>query len=236
MRILRAAAPAIILTALVGCARFPPTPSTTGRRLVITMKVRGRISPVDPADPSVRRHYFVAIDNDGDQYTGPWAAVYPPYANGWVTSNYAAQSIGVTSYAVYDAANPSGYVYGILPGSYFLNTTPPQSPISCDLADGGSTLRFIIDFSQIATTKIQAADIKQLDVNFITTNVLAVNPDQIYENRQWDALGPSGQNYVTIDVTTDRIYSDEDMDTHSITDLDLDIVSWSIQIQTVSSR
>ncbi len=81
-----------------------------------------------------------------------------------------------------------------------------------------------------------AEKIRQLDINIITTNELAVNPNQLYPYRQFDGLGPSGQDYVTIDTTLDRLYTGEDTDTASPTDPDIDIVYWSIQVQSVASR
>lgn len=226
---------AVVFT-LLGCAKFPSTPPTTGKQLVITLKVNGTINPIDQTDPSIQRHYFVAIDNDGDPNTGPQAAIFPPYGgNGWVTSENAASSIGLTSYIQYDAANPGGYIYGILPGSFFLNTTSPQPPIRTEYLEGGSTIRFVVDFSQIATDTIPADQIQQLDINFITTNALVVSNEPVL-GREWDALGPSGQNYVTIDTLSDRLYFGENEDGPVVTDPDLDIIYWSIEVQTVSSR
>lgn len=221
---------AALLLTLVGCAKFPSTPGTTGKQLVLTLKVRGRISPTD------QTHYFIAIDNDGNPNTGPLAAIFPPYGgNGWVTSNDAVNSIGLTSFLQYDASNPGGYIRGIRPGQFFLVTTFPLPPIRSEILDGGSTLRVVIDFSQIATVAIPAADIKQLDINFITTNMLTVSDQPIF-GRIWDGLGPSGQNYVTVDTTQDRIYSGDNADGPAVTDPDLEIVYWSIETQTVSSR
>jgi len=228
---------AAAVAALCGCAKYPSTPATAGKQIVLTMRVQGRISPIDQADPSLLRHYFIAIDNDNDPNTGPWAVAYPPYGgNGWVTSRDAQRSIGVTHFVQYDPANPSGYIYGFIPNSFFLLTTPPQPPMRYELLDGGSTLRFTIDLAQIATASITADKITELDVNFITTNELAVNPNQLYPNRQFDGLGPTGQDYVTIDTTTDRLYSGNDDDSITVTDADIDISYWSIQVQTVSSR
>ena len=229
---------AAVLSTLSGCAKFPTGPTTTGKQLVVTLKVRGRINPLDPAEPNIQRHYFVAIDNDNDPNTGPLAALYPPYGGtGWVTSQNAAQSVGLTSFVQYDAANPQGYIYGVLPGSFFLNRTAPQPPIDYEILDGGSSLRFVIDFSQIATATIPADQIKQLNINFITTNALP-NGNDLVESREIDGLGPSGQDYVNIDTTTDRVYTDTDTDAPNltVTDPDLDIVSWTIEVQTVSSR
>lgn len=227
----------LALALLTGCARYPDQLPTTGKQLVVTLKVRGRITPLDSVDPSVRRHYFIVIDNDGDQYTGPWALTGPPYGgNGWLTSRDPSTSVGATSYLQYDLANPSGYLYSILPGSNFLNTSSPQLPIRTELLDGGSTIRFTIDFGQIATEDIPADEIRQLDINFITTNVLAVNPYGTYPGREWDALGPSGQDYVSIDTTSDRTYYEDDVQSHLVTDPDLAIVAWSVQVQTFASR
>ncbi|MGB9619233.1 MAG: hypothetical protein ACPL7K_02335 [Armatimonadota bacterium] len=227
----------VVLLLLAGCARFPATAPTTGKQLVITIKVRGRITPIDDADPTVRHYYFIAIDNDNDQYTGPWAVAFPPYGgNGWVTSRDALRSIGVTSFLEYDAANPGGYIYAFVPGSFLLQYTNPQPPVRYELLEGGSAIRFVIDFSQVATATIPADKISQLDINIITTNELAVNPNQLYPHRQFDGLGPSGQDYVSIDTTQDRTYTGQDTDTASPTDEDIDIVYWSIQVQSVASR
>jgi len=224
-----------ILSTLTGCAKFPATPGTSDKQLVITLRVRGKINPIDSADPSVRRYYFIAIDNDNNPNTGPWAAVFPPYGgNGWVTSANATESVGLTSFVRYDADNPNAYIYGVLPGSYFLNTTSPQPPIKYELLDGGSTLRVYIDFSQIATSTIPADKIEQLDINFITTNYVVPSDFPIL-GREWDALGPSGQNYVTIDTRNQRLYFGDNADGPVVSDPDLDITYWSIEVQAVSS-
>lgn len=220
-----------ILFTLAGCAKFPSTAPTTGKQLVLTLKVRGRINVSDP-----NYHYFIAIDNDGDPNTGPWAAVVPPYGgNGWVTSQDAAHSKGLTSFIQYDASNTEGYIYGVLPGSYFLNVSSPQPPITAQLLDGGATLQVVVDLSQVATSSIPVDSIKQLDINFITTNALPVNGDYV-AGRIWDGLGPSGQNYVDVDTTTDRLYYGYNSDGPGVSDPDLDISYWSVEVQTVQSR
>jgi len=225
-----------ILSTLTGCAKFPTGPTTTGKQLVLTLKVRGKINPTDSADSSIQRHYFIAIDNDGDPNTGPWAAVFPPYGgNGWVTSQDAQHSIGLTSFVQYDSSNTEGYIYGVLPGSFFLNVSSPRPPIRAELLEGGSTLRVIVDFSQIATTAIPFDKIKQLDINFITTNALPVTGEYV-PGRIWDGLGPSGQNYVRVDTTTDRLYYDYNADGPGVSDPDLDIAYWSVEVQTVGNR
>lgn len=228
---------ALVVSTLAGCAKFPDTPATVGKQLILTMRVRGRISPIDQLAPSIRRHYFIALDTGGDRNVGPWAVAYPPYGGtGWVTSREAERSLGLTSFIAYDAANPGGYLYGVVPGSFFLNTTRPRPPIRYELLDGGATLRFTVDLSQLASATAPVEQIGLVNVNFITTNQLAVDPNELYVNRQWDGLGPTGQDYVTIDTANDRLYYDDDVDARPIADADLDIVYWSIQVQTVTSR
>lgn len=227
-----------ILLTLAGCAKFPSTPPTTGKQLVLTMKVRGRINiDPDPLNPGLRHHYFIAIDNDGTHDTGPWAAIFPPYGgNGWVTSFDPIHSTGLTSFVQYDDMNRGGYVYNILPGSYFLNTTAPQTPIRSEITEGGSKLIVTIDFNQIDTAAIPADQIQQLDINFITTNMLPVS-NQLFEDREWDALGSSGQDYMPINTTTNGFFEDSgDVESHTVIDPDLDIIYVKAEVQTVASR
>lgn len=226
----------IVIIALSGCARYPSTPIASGKQIVITMRMAGRISSSDAEDPSIKRYYFIAIDNDADQNTGPWSVIAPPFGgNGWVTSADAAHSIGLTSYFVLDPDDPSGSVYGVLPGSYFLNTTAPRPPIRFEIIESGATMRVTIDMNQLATSNIPVGNINQLNINLITTNQLAVNPSYTYPGRQWDSLGAGGQEYVNVDTSQTRIWSDDD-EQGDVNDPDLDIVHWTIEVQNVSSR
>jgi len=228
-----------ILSTLAGCAKFPSTPPTSGKQLVITLRVRGTISPINnDGDPGALpyRYYFVAIDNDNDNNTGPWAVSDASKGgNGWATSDDAENSVGMTSFIRYDAANPQGYLYRVLPGTNFLNTSPPNPLIQGGVIDGGTTLRFVVDFSQIATDAIPADQIRNLNINFITTNALPVG-GVFVPGREWDGLGPTGENPVPVDTTGDNFYQGDNGDGHAVTDPDLDIIYWSVEVQTVSSR
>jgi hypothetical protein len=220
---------------LTGCASYPEGPVTTGKQLILTMKVQGRINPYDSLTPGVQRHYFIAIDNDGDPETGPWAAIAQPYGGtGWVTSKDAARSVGLTSYIQYDSTSPEGYIVGVLPGTYFQNETAPQPPILFELP-APDTMRVTIDFSQIATSTIPADEIKQLDINFITTNAIPKS-GEFAPGRIWDGLGPTGQNYVKIDTTRDNPYYGYNSDGPPVSDPDLKIVYWSIEVRTISFK
>lgn len=226
---------ALIVSLELGCAKSPDTAPTTGRQLVLTMTVRGQINPIDNLTGK-QRYYFFAIDNDNDPGTYPEAWTDPGRGgNGWVTSDRAAESIGLTSYVQYDATSPDGLVMHVLPGSNFLNTASPQLPMRVELLDGGSTLSVTLDFSQIATEAIPADEIAQLNINFITTDSLSRGGDP---NRQTDGLGPTGRDAVSISTITDGLRPPiyDEMDTPPVTDPDLDIVRATIEIQTVSSH
>ncbi|MCE5315653.1 MAG: hypothetical protein ABFD49_04060 [Armatimonadota bacterium] len=226
---------AIIFT-LSGCSKFPSTPATTGRQLVITLTVRGEVDVDSLTNLGYSRHYFIAIDNDGDPNTGPLAALYPPYGGtGWVTSEDAENSVGLTSFLEYDSENPEGYIYGVEPGSYFLNLTSPDPPITSEILNDGRSIRFTIDFSQIATDNIPADSIDELDINFIATNALPTGGSEYITGREIDGLGSAGQDYITISTATDTTYTDDDTDSSIISDPDLDIVSWQIEVETVST-
>lgn len=221
----------LLAMALSGCAKNPESGVVSGKLLVATLRVAGRISPIDTADPSVRRYYFVAIDVDNDQNTGPWAVVGPPYGgNGWVTSADPVNNVGLTSYFVMSPEDPNGNVYGILPGSYFLGTTAPRPPIRCEIIESGAAMQVIIDLGQLATPTTSAENIRQLNINFITTNQLAVNPSYQYPYREWDSLGIGGQDYISIDTDQSTTWSGED-ERGDVSDPDLDIINWSVEIQ-----
>jgi len=218
-----------------GCARYPSTPPQTGRQLVLTVRVAGTINPIDDIDPGRQRYYFIAIDNDGDENTGPWA-LETYGSNGWVTSEFADQGLGMTSFVEYSVAyQDTGIVYAVRTENWPLSIHSPQLPIRTEILDGGSTLRFIIDFSQIETATILADQIEQLDINFITTDNLALNLQDYLAGREWDGLGPSGKSYVTVDTTSDTFLEGDNGDGHLVSDPDLDIIYWSIEVQTVSS-
>ena len=77
------------LSLLSGCAKFPNTPGISGKQLVITLKVAGKIEPTDPTDPSVRRYYFIAIDNDTGAGCLDWNATGINFAGAGITTTAA---------------------------------------------------------------------------------------------------------------------------------------------------
>jgi hypothetical protein len=207
---------------LAGCAKFPAGGvKPTGKQLVITMTVAGQINP--------NYYYFVAIDNENDPTSGPLPVIGTPWGNGWGTG-------ALTSFVRYDRLQPqAGYgVYAVKPRTSLLGSTYVGPPINViPVNPGSNTLRFTIDFSQIETATIRADQISQLNINFITTDVVPLDPN--YPGpKLWDALGPAGSDYITISTQTNRKYQNSDTQLELAGDVpnpDLDIIDWSVEVQ-----
>src|SRR5688572_2526371 len=72
----------LVLLALApcGCARTPSgAVQTPTRQLILDLTVAGRIQP--------NLQYYLALDLDADQNTGPLPVVGPPWGNGWGTGS-----------------------------------------------------------------------------------------------------------------------------------------------------
>lgn len=214
----------IALSAAVisGCARFPDdaTP-VTGKRLIITMNVAGEIDP--------NYHYYVAFDTSGSVTPGPLPVVGPPWGNGWGTGN-------ITNYVVYDQLQPQGGygVYRIVPGTNLLGSVYVGPPISSMTPPAGANqLRFTIDIGQLATDTLPAADINVININFITTDVVPLDPN--YPGpKYYDGLGAQGNNFLTISVVTNQTYTNSQSNVEGPGDVpipNLDIIDWTIEVQ-----
>jgi hypothetical protein len=207
---------------LAGCASTPnnATPNT-GVRIIVTMSVAGDIDP--------NYHYFVAIDTSGQSSPGPLPVVGPPWGNGWGTGN-------ITNYIIFDAAQPQGGygVYQMVPGTNLLGTVYVGPPINITTPPSGSNrLQFTIDLGQLATPTTPITSISQVNINFITTDIIPLDPN--YSGpKYFDALGPTGNDFITISLNTSQIYSNSQTNIESAGDVaipNLDIVDWSVEVQ-----
>jgi hypothetical protein len=220
----KAALPAmavLVLGLAAGCARFPQNASpVTGKRLIITLTVAGEIDP--------NYHYYVAFDTSGTSAPGPLPVVAKPWGNGWGTGN-------ITNYVVYDGLQPQGYgVYRIVPGTDLLTKEyvgPPVSWVSPPA--GANRLQFTIDLAQLATTAVPVDKIDLVNINFITTDVVPLDPNASVD-KHYDALGPVGNDFITISVKTNQTYSNSQTAVEGPDDValpNLDIIDWSVEVQ-----
>lgn len=204
-----------------GCARFPTTPvSPTGKRLIITMTVAGEINP--------SYYYYIAFDTSGTATPGPLPVVGRPWGNGWGTGN-------ITDYVLYDQLQPQGYgLYRIPAGTQLLGKEYNGAPIYfISPPDGSNKLQFTISIDQLATATLPAADIDQININFITTDKVPLD-DNYPGPKYYDGLGDLGNDFLSISVETNQTYSNTQTPIEQTGDVvipDLDIIDWTIEVQ-----
>ena len=194
-RTLLLAVPALLLA---GCAKGPSsgiTSPTSGPQLLVTMTVAGRINP--------SYYYFVLFNvnntpsgnNSGP--TGPVPVVAPPYVNGFAAGAF-------TNYVEYNGGVPGGTGFGFytidpaLREPKYLGST---GYLVTSLVSG-NTLSFQLPLAFLATSAVTADQIQTLQVNFVTTNTVPIQPDST-EAKYFDALYPpdlAGSSFVLINV------------------------------------
>ena len=195
-----------------GCAKGPsgsPTgggSSITGRLLIVTMTVRGQIDPTND-------YYFVLFNVNNtarNGFTGPVPVVtdFERGGNGFAGGNFS-HYVEVHQNAGPPSASGStnfGF-YGI--ASDLLTTSGPAGLIQALFTSTNApndTLTFEIPLSSLATSDISAANISNLEVNFIATDKVPINP-QDTSTKNFDALGDASgggglNDYATIYVGT----------------------------------
>jgi hypothetical protein len=230
---------AALLTA--GCARGPSggTSPGAGARLILTMTVAGHIRP--------DYFYFVLFNttNTPEKSPGPIPVVAAPWGNGFAAGEF-------TQFMRYDASQPnSGYgLYAVVPGSNLRGFTSLGAPVQfTPIGPGDNTLQFSVSLAQLATAAIPVSDINTVQVNFLATDRIPVDPNDP-NPKQFDALGDARQpggvnNPITISTVQSALYQNSDTNLEPAGDVmeagngtfvnvnnpDLDIVNWSIEVR-----
>lgn len=219
-----------ILLAFAGCARFPEAPTERGvRRLIIEMQVAGRIRP--------EYHYFVVfnLSNDPTGSAGPLPVVSPPWGSGFASGAF-------THYVRYAPFLPQGgyALYRVEQGT---ESQPPPHvylgvPIRVEPVDANSNrLRFEIDIIQLIPNKRDARQMRFIQLNFITTDIIPTDPNAPVR-KNGDSLGDSriGEfRYLNLRIDQDRLVRNSDLALESaddVADPDLDIVDWRVEVRT----
>jgi hypothetical protein len=222
---------AVMCAALLfcGCARFP------GGGGVFTKRVRFILRLAGPVNPN---YVYIFAINDADDLTGanggPIPVVAPPWGNGIVSGR-------CTHFIRYDGFLPNGgYAIYKFTDTTLLTYFQTGIPVAfVTPAPGEDRLDVEIDLTQIEPDPVQALAIQALQINLLTMNRVITNPNDPGP-KFWDALGDSTQpgsinDFITIDVTTDRIYRNSDLNLEpsgDVADPSLDIVDWTIEIRS----
>ena len=190
-----------LLTALLllpaGCAKSPSgggTSPVSGPQLLVTMTVAGNINP---------NYYYYVLFNvnntpgpNNSSITGPIPVVAAPYGNGYAAGAF-------TNYVEYNGALPGGtsFNYFAVDSTLFNSQVLGQDRLVQKQAVG-NTLTFQLPLAYLTTTTATtAAQINSLEVNFIATNVVPPNGQNITVPKYFDALYPpqqAGNSYVTL--------------------------------------
>lgn len=191
---LAAVSVAALLLLPAGCAKGPSGSPTggggglTGTLLVVTMTVRGTIDPVHD-------YYFILFNDNRtarNGFTGPVPVVtdFERGGNGFAGGNFSHyvevhQNAGPPS----ASGNTNFGLYSITPD--LLTPSTPGALIQAQISTtnvSNDTLTFEIPLASLATSDISVSSISNLEINFISTDIVPVNP-QDTSPKNFDALG-----------------------------------------------
>jgi hypothetical protein len=120
--------------------------------------------------------------------TGPVPVVAPPYGNGYAAGAF-------TNYVEYNGGQPGGTNFNFYAVDKTLfNSQPLGTGYLIQKQAAGNTLTFQLPLAALATSSVSAAAINSLQVNFIATNVVPPNGQDIATAKYFDALYPPQQN------------------------------------------
>ena len=157
------------------------------------MTVAGNINPA---------YYYYILFNvnntlgpNNSSVTGPVPVVATPYGNGYAAGAF-------TNYVEYNSGQPGGtnFNYYVVDPTLF-NSEPLGQAHLIQAQAVGSTLTFQLPLAYLATSTVTADQINSLQVNFITTNIVPVNGQNISTPKYFDALYPpqqAGNSYVNL--------------------------------------
>jgi hypothetical protein len=218
------------LCLVLGCAKFPLSGGSDTKRLRFIIRFNSAINP--------NYVYIVAINDANDEtgvQGGPIPVIAPPWGNGFVAGK-------ATHFIVFGnfPGTGGGYLIYKFTDPNLVNYVPIGLPVSYVIPDfDDDTLEFEIDLAQIRPPPADAKDIFALQVNILTMDRVPTDPGDT-NPKIWDAFGNSTDplsinDYITIDVTIDRTYSNADLNIEPTGDTSLppiDIVDFSIQIRS----
>lgn len=215
---------AILFGLVTGCARTPEGATSSLKKTIsFDITVAGQINPA--------KYYFIALDVDQNSLTGPIPAVAQPWGNGWATG-------ALTHYVEYSISQPNQFgVYRVVPDTNLQAADYIGAPYEASVING-NTLHVTVDLSTLATNEIPLDKMQSVNVNIITTDKIIQDPNYS-GTKAVDGLGVSGNDYLTIPLTSNRTFSNADLsgDSREISgdmtnpDPDLDITDWKIEVR-----
>lgn len=199
----------LLLCALgTGCARFPSDGGQqSGRRLIITIKVAGRI------DPAIGNYFFLINGDPATQIgSGMEPVAAPPWGNGIAVRPY--------NYFVVWRADVQDYrLYRVDPANEqnFQEIGRPIASIPPNISQDANTLQFELLLTQIPLPippgQTDPPTIESIKFNLIATDKWG-NSLSNQDTKIWDALGDARtaqpNRPIVLDIRQDRIINNTD--------------------------
>ncbi|MCS7185601.1 MAG: hypothetical protein N3B10_07020 [Armatimonadetes bacterium] len=185
----------LLILGLIGCAKFPeqPVAPISRDRLVITLVYD---APIDP-----NFFYYIAIDDDGDPTTGPLPALTRPWGNGWGVP--LDENLGSRIRFFVEIFRQSAQVFRIQVFEPPF-TAQPLGP-ALDLAfPQPNQIRVTVDLRQFFPSPDPLPE--RLELNFISVNELKTNPYDNTPRTGFDALGATGNEFISIPLTSTQTF------------------------------
>jgi hypothetical protein len=217
-----------VVLVLSGCANTPAGVSRVPpRQLVLQLTVAGRIQP--------NLQYYFAMDFEPDQNRGPLPVVGPPWGNGWGTG-------AITHYVV--LRGNQAQVFRIVPNSNLLQTESLGRPFDFRPASPSLPGRVLVTLDT-DTLVPSNSTLVTFNYNIIATDISPLDP-QFPGPKLVDAFGATGNQFVTIPISQNRVFANTDLDppierqgdvfqaptmTPATGAGDLDIVDWSVEVR-----
>lgn len=223
---------ALILVLVAGCAKFPNVSGGRSTRLVFSMTVDGQLRP-----DYVYRVAMNFTTEAPPTTQGPIPVVRAPWGNGYVAGT-------ATNFVDWNVNRypPSGYgLYEFRGGDLNVPVQIGVPILSDAVQQGGKTLRFTVDLTQLGLTDAQILALKYVQVNFLTMDRIPTGNDP--GTKFWDALGDSTSvsgidEFVNVPLYISGTYSNvqginnQGLEPRGdVADPDLDIVAWQIEVQ-----
>jgi hypothetical protein len=219
---------AVPLLTVLGCARTPEgARRQPSRQLVLELTVAGRIQP--------SFQYYLALDLDQDTNTGPLPVLGPPWGNGWGTGS-------ITHFVV--VRGGQAQVFRVVPNSNLLQFESLGRPFDFRAPTAAAPGRVVVTLD-LDTLVPPSVEIATAELNIIATDFTPLDP-QFPGPKLVDAFGQTGNRFVTIPLTQNRVFANTDLDppverqgdvvrapdlTPAPAASDLDIGDWRVEIR-----
>jgi hypothetical protein len=212
-----------ILAFLVGCAKFPEQPPTpiSRDRIVVTLTYAAAVRP--------DFFYYIAIDSDGDPRTGPLPALTRPWGNGWGIPFD--ETLGSRIDLFVEVSHQSAQVFRIQVFQPPFTTQPLGPPLDFSFLQPNQT-HIILDLRQLFPPPDLLPE--RLEMNFISVSELKTNPYDNTPRTGFDALGPTGNDFISIPLTSTQTFRNGQgwvAETSGDAQIDaLDLTDWEVRI------